>query len=81
MPKLTFGKTERLFGDLQVPMFVDGKEDATLVKPEDGAEWYTHGLKPDGSQSRYFCDMDFYPTLRDTKREARRCVRLNGEAI
>ena len=43
-PKVTFGKTEYLFGDPSVPIILNGEEIGALTKCTDGSadcpEWY-----------------------------------------
>ena len=69
--KVTFGRTQRLYGDMEVTIFIDGAEAGTMCKDPSAeyAEWYVHG-----DTHTHLYDEDLGPTLREAKQAVRQTV-------
>ena len=73
--RVTFGKSDNLWGNRTVPIFVDGKDIGAMHKAEDGTEWYTYGELDNGDPSPYLYDTDLGSTRREAEKTVRQIVK------
>ena len=79
MHKVTFGKSDNLWGNRTVPILIDGAHASDMHKAEDGTEWYTYGETPQGDPCSLLCEADLGSTRKEAEKTVRWLVRNGGD--